>query len=174
MNISFSRFAALCLLGTFFFSACSDEATLPTDNRLILRGGVLDIPIISGSKTTNRCGSIGKEISEQLEFGIDFTCVEFPRESESVNEKDWDSDYTRELGKDGWKWAGGESIAYYFEKPKDENCNHDLTMLGWMQATEEQETLYNETGSLEGIENLVFIFGISDELKCGTERRAKE
>lgn len=45
-------------------------------------------------------------------------------------------------------------------------------MLGWLQATEEQEKNYGDTGGFEGIENLVFIFAISDELKCGTERRA--
>ena len=90
-----------------------------------------------------------------------------------MNGKDWDSDFTRRLGENGRKWAGGESIAYYFEKPQNENCSYDLTMLGWMQVTEEEEKIYHKTGSLEDIENLIFIFAISDELKCGSKTQAK-
>ena len=47
-------------------------------------------------------------------------------------------------------------------------------MLGWMQVTEEEEKIYHKTGSLEDIENLIFIFAISDELKCGSKGKLKD
>ena len=172
MRLSFLNNVAIYLFSALILSACSDKVTNLAIDRLNLRDGVLDIPILPGSKITNNCGSIGEKIGKDSKIGVDFNCIEFPMASEGVDGKDWDSDYTRELDRDGWKWAGGEANAYYFEKPLDENCNHDLTMLGWLQATEEQEKNYGDTGGFEGIENLVFIFAISDELKCGTERRA--
>jgi hypothetical protein len=153
-------------LAIFVVTACSQGQ--PND-RLILQDGLLDIPVISGSKLSTDCGSIGKEI----ESNIEYACVEFPRSSKGIEGPNWDSEYTREIQASGWKWTGGESIAYYFEKPKDEKCNHSLTMLGWFQATEKQEKNYNETGALDGIENLIFIFGLDEEPKCGAERVAE-
>ena len=163
------KFPEILSLALVIISGCSESPSSQENNRLILKDGILNIPVIQGSKITKDCGSIGNSVEN-----VDgYVCIEFPQTSEGVNGKDWDSDYSRELKKDGWKWAGGESIAFYFEKPIDEMCSHHLSMLGWFQATEEQEKIYYETGSLDDVENFVFIFIIDDELKCGDERNAE-
>lgn len=165
----------LFIRGTLYFTfpviflGCSSGFQDLAQERLILENGLVDIPIIAGSKITENCGSIGDTLEGVSSHG----CIEFPKASEGVNGQDWDSDYTQELRKNGWNWAGGESIAYYFEKPIDEDCSHHLTMLGWFQATAEQESAYSETGSLEGIENFVFIFALQNEPVCGDKRNAE-
>ena len=162
-------YGALSFSISLILSACSGSSQIPVKDRLVLKNGLLDVPIIAGSKKAENCGSLGDTFDGLATYG----CIEYPAASEGVNGKDWDSDYSRELQKNGWEWAGGEGNAFFFEKPLNVNCSHHLAMLGWYQDTEDEQNIVDETGSLENLENLLFIFVLQEEPVCGDERNAE-
>ena len=146
-------------------ASCSD-VTVSDTPRLVLKGAALDIPINEPSVLTDDCGT-DIDFSEINEFG----CIAFPFSSEEDDGKDWEREYGRLLNENGWDWKGGEANVYFFEKTIDDNCSYSLAMIGWFQGNSEQTKAYQETGSLEGVENGLFIFGIEPEPVCGNNRR---
>ena len=46
-------------------------------------------------------------------------------------------------------------------------------MIGVLQGSEAQMKSYHDTGELGTIVNVVYVFALQDELKCGDERNAE-
>lgn len=163
-TLKFLSFILLCGF-SMFQQGCSKSAA-DVDTIIRLNDGVMSIPVLPGSFLTNNCGSITKNFE-----GLEYACIAFPMDSEGVNGKDWDTDYSKALTADGWFFSGGEANVYFFEKPFDSDCSHKLAMIGWYQGTPEQEKNYSETGRLEGVENMTFIFSVEDDVVCGKNRK---
>lgn len=148
---------------SLFQQGCSKSDT-DVDTLISLNNGVVSIPVLPGSFLTNNCGSIANNFEE-----LEYACIAFPIDSEGVNGKDWDTDYSRALMADGWVFTGGEANAYFFEKPLDLNCSHNLAMIGSFQETSEQNS---ENADLKRVENMTFIFTVGDEPVCDKNKQA--
>jgi hypothetical protein len=149
-------------------SGCSAEVAKSND-RLIFGENILNLAVIEGSSIESNClVPIDPKTTSFL------GCVIFPLESEGLEGKDWDSDYSQALSYDGWVWIGGEANVSFFEKPTDGPCNHQLLMIGWFQGTQEQQDAYMQSGSLDGIENSLFAFSVQNELVCDQDHRATQ
>ena len=159
----------LTLLGVFCMMACTAPDAPKVSNTLQLADGVLTLEILPGSFATNECGISDADIEAS-----EYACVAFPISSKFVDGKNWDADYLRALGNDGWEWAGGEGNAYYLEKEATLECNYSLGMVGWIQGSQEQIDRYFKNGEqLDEIKNQVYIFILADEQKCGSDRYEK-
>lgn len=147
--------------------ACTEPNHSYSHNEISLQGDIFRIEVLPNSYATEDCGIDANQIQSPH-----YTCVEFPFASKQVEGKNWDAEYLTALDKNGWKWAGGEGNAYYLEKIASPECSYSLTMIGWIQGTEQQVKGYFDTGELGEIKNQTYIFALDEKQKCGGERNA--
>ena len=158
------------LAACWFFAFCSACAG-PHDReipRVILREGLIDIPVVEGSFLTDNC-----EEAKGFVFTSDVVCVAYPLDRKEDSEVDWASEYLELLTNSGWVLQFGENQVFSLIKPLNENCYEHMNMIGWVQADAAQSKTYQTTGSLEGITNGIFLFAIGSEPSCETKQQTR-
>lgn len=156
--------ATLCILG-----ACA--ATTHED---LILPGLLDIPLVEGSKFVDDCktGDLLSDVNGKA------VCVLVkPEKDDSIasdGTKDWTHIYSSLLAEDGWHFVQPHGTHYLLERPIPETeCSEQLLFTWWPYGDYKEAKIAVETEDFSKLDYATFTFSYLDKKVCDDKRLHK-
>ena len=170
------KFFALIIfsIASILLSACS---TIEKKNsKSVILAGILDIPVVEGSKTPKDCKTEKLFSRKLFPYPIQqSSCVLVkPEKDDSVegdDTRDWTSIYSDILVERGWHFVQPAGTHYFLERPiATTNCSEQLVFTWWPYAEFEAALSSLNTNNGADFDYVSFTFSYLENNTCGDER----
>src|SRR3990167_947787 len=164
----------MAVLSTVLIAAACSSARAPSKAERVRLEGQFDVGVISGSFVPESCTNGTFFESDPPPF--DFACVAFPRSEQAAEGFEWQ--YLELLAEQGWVFSGCAANVLSAERPIDENCSVELSLIGMIQGEPSEVAKWGtqdeESMDWSKVPNGMILFVADPEPLCGAQRYAKQ